>query len=259
MHLTPHELDKLALHQAGVVAQKRLARGLRLNYPEAVALIATQILEFIREGRSVAELMDLGRQLLGRAEVMDGVAEMLHEVQIEGTFPDGTKLVTVHDPIAAARGNLRLALYGSFLPVPKAALFDKQPVTPAAVSSAPGAVAAAAGELTLNEGRETVRLAVTNRGDRPVQVGSHYHFVETNRALVFDRVAAYGMRLDIPAGTAVRFEPGETKTITLVAIAGARVIRGGNALADGPVTTGGRDAVAASAARLGFGHEEASS
>ena len=99
MHLTPHELDKLTLHQAGFLAQKRLARGLRLNHPEAVALIATQILEFIRDGRRVAELMDLGRQLLGRAEVMDGVPELVHEVQIEGTFPDGTKLVTVHQPI----------------------------------------------------------------------------------------------------------------------------------------------------------------
>ena len=100
MHLTPHELDKLTLHQAGFLAQKRLARGLPLNHPEAVALIAAQILEFIREGRSVAELMDLGRHLLGHADVMEGVAELVHEVQIEGTFPDGTKLVTVHQPIA---------------------------------------------------------------------------------------------------------------------------------------------------------------
>ena len=98
MHLTPREIDKLTLHQAGVLAQKRLARGLRLNYPEAVALIATQLLEFIRDGRSVAELMDLGRQLLGRADVLDGVADMIDEVQVEGTFPDGTKLVTVHHP-----------------------------------------------------------------------------------------------------------------------------------------------------------------
>src|SRR5919204_6967088 len=118
MHLTPQETDKLMLHAAGVLAQKRLARGLRLNYPEAVALIATQLLEFIRDGKSVAELMDLGRQLLGRAEVMDGVPELIHEVQIEGTFPDGTKLVTVHNPIVAEHGNLELALYGSFLPVP---------------------------------------------------------------------------------------------------------------------------------------------
>src|ERR671936_1951029 len=120
MHLTPHELDKLTLHQAGVLAQKRLARGVRLNYPEAVALIATQLLEFIRDGRSVAELMDLGRQLLGRADVADGVAEMVEEVQVEGTFPDGTKLVTVHHPIVAERGNMELALYGSFLEPPVA-------------------------------------------------------------------------------------------------------------------------------------------
>src|SRR5215467_14660333 len=114
MHLTPREIDKLLLHQAGVLAQKRLARGLRLNYVEAVALIATQLLEFIRDGRSVAELMDLGRRLLGRDEVLDGVAEMVDEVQVEGTFPDGTKLVTVHHPIAVEAGELGLALYGSF-------------------------------------------------------------------------------------------------------------------------------------------------
>src|SRR5207248_10069641 len=118
MHLTPQEVDKLTLHQAGTLAQKRLARGVRLNHPEAVALIASQILEFIRDGRSVAELMDLGRQILGRADVMDGVAALVDEVQVEGTFPDGTKLVTVHHPIVAAHGNLKLALYGSFLPLP---------------------------------------------------------------------------------------------------------------------------------------------
>ena len=83
MHLTPHELDKLALHQAGYLAQKRLARGVRLNYPEAVALISTQIMELIRDGRSVAELMDLGRQMLGRADVMEHVPEMIVEVQVE--------------------------------------------------------------------------------------------------------------------------------------------------------------------------------
>src|SRR3954469_12887818 len=96
MHLTPREMDKLMLHQAGVLAQKRLARGLRLNYVEAVALIATQLLELIRDGRSVAELMDVGRTMLGRDDVLDGVAAMIDEVQVEGTFPDGTKLVTIH-------------------------------------------------------------------------------------------------------------------------------------------------------------------
>jgi urease subunit gamma/beta len=223
MHLTPHELDKLTLHQAGVVAQKRLARGVRLNAPEAVALIATQILEFIRDGRSVAELMDLGRQLLGRADVMDGVPELVHEVQVEGTFPDGTKLVTVHDPIVAEHGNSELAFYGSFLPIPRAVAqkADGDGVVP-------GEIFPREGSIVANEGRDSIRLEVKNTGDRPIQVGSHYHFVETNRALAFDRKAAYGKRLDIPAGTAVRFEPGETKTVTLVTIAGRRVVRGGN-------------------------------
>src|SRR6201995_1153025 len=100
MRLAPREIDKLILHQAGVLAQKRLARGLRLNYPEAVALIATQVLELIRDGRSVAELLDLGRRLLGRRQVLPGIAEMIHDVQVEGTFADGSKLVTVHHPIA---------------------------------------------------------------------------------------------------------------------------------------------------------------
>lgn len=250
MHLTPREIDKLMLHQAGVLAQKRLARGVRLNYPEAVALIATQLLEFIRDGRSVAELMDLGRQLLGREDVAEGVPEMIHEVQVEGTFPDGTKLVTVHHPIALPRGDRSLALYGSFLESPAPI-----PVgTPVIVVEGPaGSVLAADGMLTLNEGRQTVELAVTNRGDRPIQVGSHYHFVETNRALQFDRQAAYGMRLDIPAGTAVRFEPGETKTARLVAISGQRVIRGGNSLADGPVSDDGRARAVANVAEQGYG------
>jgi len=102
----------------------------------------------------------------------------------------------------------------------------------------PGGRIVREGEVVLNEGRTTVEIEVANRGDRPIQVGSHYHFIETNRALVFDRKRAYGYRLDIPAGTAVRFETGETKTVTLVAIAGARVIRGGNAWASGPVAGG---------------------
>lgn len=260
MHLTPHELDKLALHQAGSLAQKRLARGLKLNYPEAVALVASQVMEFIRDGRSVAELMDLGRRLLGRADVMDGVPEMVGEVQVEGTFPDGTKLVTVHNPIVAERGDRELALYGSFLPVDVAARADlmrsaAQPLG-ADGEGGPGEILVSEGDIMLNEGRTTVQLQVTNRGDRPIQVGSHYHFAETNRALVFDRACAYGKRLDIPAGAAVRFEPGETKTVSVVELAGARVVRGGNALAEGPVTEEMRGRVAAAAAERDFGNQE---
>jgi len=251
MHLSPRDLDKLLLHNAGFLAQKRLARGLHLNYPESVALIATQLLEFIRDGRSVAELMDLGRQFLGRRQVMPGVPDMVAEVQVEGTFPDGAKLVTVHHPIAAENGDLKLALHGSFLPVPDLSIFKELPTEPL-----PGEVQPLDGHLTLNAGRAQVTLSVTNLGDRPIQVGSHYHFIETNASLQFDRAAAYGKRLDIAAGTAVRFEPGETRTVTLVDIAGQRIIRGGNNLADGPVNDSNRAAALARAAAANFAHRE---
>ncbi len=251
MHLTPRELEKLALHNAGFLAQKRLARGVRLNHPEAVALISTQLLEFIRDGRRVAELMDLGRQFLGRNQVLPGVPELIVEVQVEGTFPDGSKLVTVHHPIAAEHGNLSLALYGSFLPVPS---LDRFPVQPA--ESEPGAMEIAAGEIELNAGRESIPLAVTNLGDRPIQVGSHYHFIETNASLRFDRARAYGKRLNIPAGTAVRFEPGETRTVRLVDIAGHRRIEGGNGLASGPVSAEGLAAALERIGARGFAHQE---
>ena len=247
MHLSPRELDKLTLHQAGFLAQKRLARGLRLNHPEAVALIAAVLLEFIRDGKSVAELMNLGRQLLGRSQVMPGVPEMIYDVQVEGTFPDGSKLVTVHHPIASENGDLKLALHGSFLPVPDILIFK-----PVAGEPVPGSTEIPDGEIELNAGRATVEIPVTNLGDRPVQVGSHYHFIETNAALKFDRAKAYGKRLDIPAGTAVRFEPGETKTVKLVEIAGKKVIRGGNNLADGKVSAAGKKAALKKVKTKGF-------
>lgn len=211
MHLAPRELDKLLLHNAGFLAQKRLARGTRLNHPEAVALIATVILELVRDGKSVAELMDLGRRILGRTHVMPGVAEMIPDVQVEGTFEDGTKLVTVHEPIATDEGDLALALHGSFLPVPDASRFASKDV-----AITPGEVFVKPGTLALNEGRDAIEIVVKNAGDRPIQVGSHYPFDRTNSALDFDRVRARGRRLDIPAGTATRFEPGEEKTIRLV-------------------------------------------
>jgi urease subunit gamma len=99
MQLTPHEQERLLIHVAADVAEKRRQRGVVLNHPEAVALITAHVLEGARDGRSVAELMDSGRGVLGREDVMEGVPEMLHDVQVEATFPDGTKLVTVHRPI----------------------------------------------------------------------------------------------------------------------------------------------------------------
>jgi urease subunit gamma/beta len=248
MHLTPQELDKLILHQAGFLAQKRLARGLLLNVPEAIALISMQILEQIREGKTVAELMDWGRKLLGYADVMEGVPEMVSEVQIEGTFPDGSKLVTVHHPIVGDFGDLSLALYGSFLPIPNREIKDRLYTN----TRIPGEIFVKPGELLINEGRETKTLEVCNRGDRPIQVGSHYPFFESNRALSFNRGQSYGMRLNIPAGTAVRFEPGETKTVTLVSIGGNRILSGGNALAEGPLSEHNRAKALANANERGF-------
>jgi urease subunit gamma/beta len=261
MHLTPRELDKLALHQAGSLAQRRLARGLRLNHPEAVALVASVLLELVRDGHGVAELMDLGRRMLGRRQVMAGIPELVEDVQVEGTFADGTKLVTVHHPIAALDGDLALALHGSFLPVPPLEAFGDAPgdaADPAVegVPDVPGAILPAPGELELNAGREARTLAVTNLADRPIQVGSHYHLVEANPYLRLDRRKAYGMRLDVPAGMAVRFEPGETKAVQIVPIGGRRVIRGGNGLADGPVSDAGRERAVRRAVERGFAHEE---
>src|SRR5208282_5898402 len=120
----------------------------------------------------------------------------------------------------------------------------------------PGEVFALPGEIELNEGLARTVLVVTNTGDRPIQVGSHYHFIETNAALVFDRGKAYGKRLDIPAGTAVRFEPGETKSVCLVDIAGRRIIRGGNNLAAGPVSEEGMKAALERVKSQGFSNQE---
>jgi urease subunit gamma/beta len=197
MNLTPREKDKLLVAMAAMVARRRLDRGVKLNHPEAVALITDFVVEGARDGRSVAELMEAGAHVLRPDQVMEGVAEMIHDVQVEATFPDGTKLVTVHNPIRGATGALQ-----------------------------PGEVMPLDGELTLNEGREATTLTVSNTGDRPIQVGSHYHFFETNPALSFDRARARGMRLDIPAGTAVRFEPGQTREVRLVALAGSRAVYG---------------------------------
>ncbi|UOQ53120.1 urease subunit beta [Hymenobacter cellulosivorans] len=239
MHLTPKDLDKLVLHQAGFVAQKRYARGLLLNYPEALALLATQLLEFIRDGEAVTTLMNKGKLLLGLQDVMPGVAEMIQEVQVEGTFPDGTKLVTVHHPICRETGDPALALYGSGL-TRTAAVTQPDNL----INDTPGEYQLTEGELILNENRETVEIDVVNLGDRPVQVGSHYPFFETNAALQFDRAAAYGFRLNIPAGTAVRFEPGERKRVTLVALGGERIVYGGNGWIDGRLDEDGKRSAA---------------
>lgn len=199
MRLTDYERDRLLITVAADVARRRRERGLRLNYPEAVAILTAFVLESARDGRTVAELMSSGCEVLTADDVLPGVAELVDSVQVEATFPDGTKLVTLHNPV---RGS-----------------------SPAATVTA-GEVMAVDGVIALNAGRDTVDLTVENAGDRPIQVGSHYHFAATNPALSFDRTAAWGYRLDIPAGTSVRFEPGVSRHVTLVALRGNRVVPG---------------------------------
>lgn len=172
MHLLPRERDKILLHQVGSLAQKRLARGVRLNQTEATALIAAVLQERIRDGKhSVAELMQHGKTLLGRNHVLPGVESLLHEVMVEGTFHDGCFLVTVHDPICTARGNLKDALYGSFLPVPSDRIFEAMEDDAEGLSGAV-VVKQDADNIVLSPGRERLAMKVTNTGDRPIQVGS---------------------------------------------------------------------------------------
>eukprot|EP00592_Proboscia_alata_P003596 CAMPEP_0194376136 /NCGR_PEP_ID=MMETSP0174-20130528/24622_1 /TAXON_ID=216777 /ORGANISM="Proboscia alata, Strain PI-D3" /LENGTH=790 /DNA_ID=CAMNT_0039156703 /DNA_START=334 /DNA_END=2706 /DNA_ORIENTATION=- len=187
-------------------------------------------MEHIRDGKhSVSELMRLGQTVLGRRQVMPGVADLMKDVQIEATFRDGTKLLTIHSPISRLDGDLSSALYGSFLPVPDLELFGELEDD----EEIPGMVTPASGEIILNEGREVTELRVVNTGDRPIQVGSHYAFLETNAALEFDREKSIGKRLNIPSGASVRFEPGEFKTVSLVEVGGEGVILSGNMLTNG--------------------------
>ena len=256
MHLTPEDTDKLILHNAGFLAQKRLARGLRLNHPEAVALIAAQLLEFIRDGRTVAEIGEIGRQLLGYNNVMTGIPQMITELRIEGTFPDGVKTVVLRDPIIEENGNLMLALYGSFLPVPSREALEGSEfgAQPCEIEGGVGEIMFEAGDIELNADRRFVDLNVGNRGDRAIHIGSHFHFIEANRTLVFDRAKAYGMRLDIPAGTSIRFDPGETKSVRLVEIAGNQTVRGGNGIASGALHDENRLSALKTIRELRFGN-----
>jgi urease subunit gamma/beta len=224
MLLTPTEMERLTIFTAAELARRRRAKGLKLNYPEAVAIITDEILEGAREGRSVAELIGYGSTILSTADVMPGIAAMTHIIQVEGVFPDGTKLVTVHEPIRPPQGA------------------EADPKHPGEVTAEPG-------EIELNAGRERVTLIATNTGDRPVQIGSHYHFFEVNKSMEFDRAAAFGKRLDIPAGTAVRFEPGISKEVTLVSFGGEQFLSGLNNLTNGSASDPAVRAAAVAAAK----------
>lgn len=223
-------MERLLLFLAAELARRRRSRGLSLNYPEAYAVIADEICEGARDGRSVAELMSSGAAILTTDDVEPGVEVLLDTIMVEAMFPDGQKLVCVQDPIRSG--------------------------TRPPASAGPGEVRLAESDVMLNEGRETRRLVVRSTGDRPIQVGSHYHFFEVNPALEFDRASAFGYRLDIPAGTAVRFEPGDEREVDLVPLGGKRIARGLAGLTEGEATTPeARDAALARAAQRGYSIE----
>ncbi|HTI21588.1 MAG TPA: urease subunit gamma [Kutzneria sp.] len=208
MRLTPSERDRLLIFTTAELARRRLARGLRLNVPEATALIADTVCEAARDGRRLHEAISAGRAALGPDDVLPGVPEVVGDVKVEAVFDDGTRLVVVTDPIGAAGSD-----------------------------TAPGAVLP--GPEPLADWPDAVTVSVTNTSTVPISVTSHFHFFESNPRLRFDRAAAYGMRLAIPAGSSIRFGPGERAAVRLTPIGGDRVAVGFAGLVDGPLDAPG--------------------
>ncbi|MFF3261595.1 urease subunit gamma [Streptomyces sp. NPDC002932] len=211
MRLTPSERDRLLLFGAAELARARRARGLRLNVPEVTALVADTVCEAARDGRRLAEAIAAARAVLGADDVLPGVADVVTEVHVEAVFDDGSRLAVVTDPIGAGAGT-RLG------------------------DSAPGALLPAPAHA---EREPALRLTVRNTAAVPVSVTSHFHFFEANPRLDFDRAAAYGMRLCVPAGSSVRFDPGGTAEVGLEPVGGARIAIGFAGLVDGPLDAPG--------------------
>ena len=233
MRLTPTERDRLLIFTAAELARARRARGLRLNIPEATALIADTVCEAARDGARLAEAIEAGRSVLGAAEVLPGVPDALTEIQVEAVFEDGTRLAVVLDPFRGA-GSLGVQAPGAALP---------------RVETAGSGRAGRA----LDQGRPIAHFPVRNTGPVPISVTSHFHFFEVNRRLAFNRAAAYGMRLAIPAGASARFDPGAVVKISLTPIGGARIAIGFSGLVDGPLDApGAREAALARAEKEGY-------
>ncbi|WP_030205810.1 urease subunit gamma [Streptomyces sp. NRRL S-87] len=209
MRLTPTERDRLLLFGAAELARARRARGLRLNVPEATALIADTVCEAARDGKRLAEAIEAARSVLGPEDVLPGVADVVTEVHVEAVFDDGSRLAVVSAPIKGAAG-LGADAPGAVVPGPE---------TPAP--------------------EPAVTLPVRNTATVPVSVTSHFHFFEANPRLDFDRAAAYGMRLCVPAGSSVRFDPLGEAEVGLVPIGGDRIAIGFAGLVDGPLDAPG--------------------
>ena len=218
MRLLPQEQDRLLLFLAAELARARRARGLRLNQAEATAIVADGICELARDGLRYADVVAGAYALLGEEDVLEGVRPLVRRIEVEAVFHDGRHLVVVEDPLGAAPADDG----------------DGEPDVPWLDAA-------------------TARIDVVNQGAVPIGVTSHLHFFETNRMLDFDRAAAWGMRLAVPARTKVFFAPGERREVALTPIGGARVVRGHGDLVDGPLDApGAREAALAAAREKGF-------
>ncbi|MFJ9405619.1 urease subunit gamma [Streptomyces sp. NPDC101393] len=227
MRLTPTERDRLLLFGAAELARARRSRGLRLNVPEATALIADTVCEAARDGRRLAQAIEAARDVLGPDDVLPGVADVVTEVHVEAVFDDGSRLAVVSDPIRGGATAQQPATDGGHGA-------DTGPDGPGA--PAPGAVLPGPADRAPEP---DVRLTVHNTATVPVSVTSHFHFFEANPRLEFDRGAAYGMRLCVPAGSSVRFDPGGSSEVGLVPIGGDRIAIGFAGLVDGPLDAPG--------------------
>ncbi|HZU54775.1 MAG TPA: urease subunit gamma [Actinocrinis sp.] len=237
MRLTPTERDRLLLFGAAQLARARRARGLLLNVPEATALIADTVCEAARDGLRLAEAIEAGRSVLSAAEVLPGVPDIVTEVQVEAVFEDGTRLAVISEPFRGASLGGRAP--GAILPRE-----DRDDARTASWDAAAG------------QRPPVTSLPVRNTGAVPISVTSHFHFFEVNRRLAFDRAAAYGLRLDIPAGSSTRFEPGAVVEVALVPIGGARIAIGFSGLVDGPLDApGAREAALDRARAEGYAME----
>jgi urease subunit gamma/beta len=207
MNLSPTEMDRLVIFNAAQMARRNRSLGIRLSHPEAVAYITDEVMTAARRDIPYAEIRDMAGRLLTSDDVEPGVPQMIPMLYIECMFAEGTKVMAVFEPIA--------------------------PDDTAAEDIVPGEIIAGGDDIELFADLPAITIDVLNTGDRDVQVRSHTHFFEVNRALRFDRAAAWGMKVDRPAGAGVRFEPGVTKSVRLVPIAGARVVRGQAGLVNG--------------------------
>jgi urease subunit gamma/beta len=229
VHLSPTERDRLLLFNAAQLARVRRQRGLLLNVPEATAIVADTVAEAARDGLRLAEAIARGREVLGADEVLPGVADVVRQVEVEAVFADGTRLAVVPEPFGPAGGSVE----------------------------SPGAVLPAQPAAAAIDDTDQAHLTVVNKSLVPISVTSHFHFFEVNPRLRFDRAAAWGTRLAIPAGSVQRFDPGVPTEVAVVPIGGDRVVIGFAGLVDGPLDAPGAREQALEQAR-GCGYLDAS-